>query len=302
MQCNVKINDTYVLSDKNIMSYDGRSTVTIASGTINVPHNSDGSKSISFEFNVWDKVTANYLPGNAHADGSMDLTKIARYANITTFYVINPTLNSVTIGWNADSECDQVQYSVNNGSWQNSGGLEFGIGGLNPNTEYSFKIRVKRKDSQLWTESSVVTATTKDIAKISSANNFNHGDGLSVSITNPSGKTASLAVKVDGTQILNKNLSAGANTINFSDTELDNIYKKYGSNNSVTVNLILTTDSNSSYTNSKNVTCTLKGNQKTIRNKVNNNWRRGKTWINISGTWRRAVVWQKINGTWRRGI
>ena len=67
-----------------IVSYNGSSTVTLKSGSLTIGHNSDGSKSISFSFNVYDNPNKNYTPGNASASGSMTLTKIPRQANLTS--------------------------------------------------------------------------------------------------------------------------------------------------------------------------------------------------------------------------
>lgn len=63
-------------------------------------------------------------------------------------------------------------------------------------------------------------------------------------------------MKVGNTQILSKTVSAGTNTISFTDAQLDSIYKLYGSGSSLTVTFTLTTAS--SYTNSKTCTITLK--------------------------------------------
>ena len=285
----------------NIMSYDGSSTTTVGSGTQNITHNEDGTKTASFSFSVWDNVSASYLPGSASGSGSITLTTIARYANFTQHYVKSTGLNSITIHYEVDSTISTVDYSLNGGNWINTAGLpEYTIGNLSPNTTYRIKTRVKRADSGLYTTSGEVSGTTKDIAKISAASNFNHGDNASVTITNPASATATLVVAVGGTEILSKNLSTGANTITFTDAQLDNIYKKYGNNNTVTVNYTLKT--NNTYTNTKNVTATLTGNQKTIRYKVNGSWKRGKMWFKVNGSWKRAVIWLKVNGTWRRGI
>ena len=38
-----------------------------------------------------------------------------------------------------------------------------------------------------------------------------------------------------------------------------------------------------------------------MRIKQGGSWRKGKTWIKISGTWKKAkAVWIKINGTWKK--
>lgn len=128
------------------------------------------------------------------------------------------------------------------------------------------------------------------------------GDNASVTITNPASATATLVMKIGSIQILSKNLSTGANTITFTDAQLDTIYKTYGTASSKTVDYTLTTNSNSSWKSTKSVTVTLKGNQKTAYNKVSNVWRRSKVWVKVNNTWYRGVVWVNINGTWRRGI
>lgn len=63
-------------------------------------------------------------------------------------------------------------------------------------------------------------------------------------------------MKIGTTQILSKTVSTGTNTITFNDTQLDNIYKLYGSDNAIAGTFILTTAG--SYTNIKAFKITLK--------------------------------------------
>lgn len=78
----------------------------IASGSFTVPHNADGSKTLSFSFSVTDGAGQSYTSGNASGSGSMTLTQISRKANITstedftdlgnpTVYYSNPAGNTV---------------------------------------------------------------------------------------------------------------------------------------------------------------------------------------------------------------
>lgn len=292
---------TIVDTNKAITVSSPNANIPIASGTLEVTHDSDGSKSISFEASI--KATGGYGV-SASKSGTFTLTKIPRYASLA-HSLNSKTVNSIKINWSSDSTCDQVQYKIGSGSWvtASSSSAKSGtyiINSLSPNTSYSIYTRVRRSDSQLYTESSALSVTTYDIAKISSVGNFEHGSNASVSITNPASiASLSLVMKIGSTQILSRTVKAGTNTIVFSDTELDNIYKKYGSSNSLTATFTL---SGSGYTNSKNATITLKGNQKTIKVKVSNNWKRGKVFIKISNTWKKAIVWENINGVWKRGI
>ena len=78
---NISINGTNYSG--NIMSYDGRSTVTVRSGTQTIGHNNDGTKSIGFSFSV-SSINRSYLPGDCSSSGSMSLTRIPRQAIITS--------------------------------------------------------------------------------------------------------------------------------------------------------------------------------------------------------------------------
>jgi hypothetical protein len=66
-----------LVCNQNI-TYDlTNNTITVASGTIRVNHNSDGSKSIGFSASFTDNSNGK---GSASCSGSMNLTKINRYA------------------------------------------------------------------------------------------------------------------------------------------------------------------------------------------------------------------------------
>ena len=56
----------------------------IASGSFTVPHDADGSKTLSFSFSVKDGAGKSYTSGNASGSGSMILTQIPRQAEITS--------------------------------------------------------------------------------------------------------------------------------------------------------------------------------------------------------------------------
>lgn len=79
----------------SIPSYDGYSTVTIASSSLNVVHDNDGNKSIGFSFNINDARGASYTPGSCSASGSMWLTYTPRQASITSASNFNDEENPV---------------------------------------------------------------------------------------------------------------------------------------------------------------------------------------------------------------
>lgn len=238
------------------------------------------------------------------------LTTDSTALSVTTYQRTIPTIslssksvNSVTVisGCNVTVSSTQYRIKTSSGSYggyQNSATFS----GLTPNTAYIVEVK---KVGQASGEAGTATlsVTTYQIGEITSASNFNHGDNASLVITNPSGTSLILQMKIGATQIFSKSVSAGTITNTFTDTELDNIYKLYGNGNTLTVTYILTTTANgTSYTNNRNCTVTLTGKQKTGHINVNGTWKRTQRWVNVNGTWKRAVRWINVNGTWKRCI
>ena len=192
----VNINGSEV-ANGNIMSYDGSSTVTVASGTTKVFHNDNGTKSIDFSFEVWDKVSANYLTGSASANGSLKLTDIPRYANVTNT-ISSKTETSARITWTSDQTIDHLSYSINDGTTWNdldtqavkSGMYE--ITGLKANTTYNVKTKVRRKDNQLVSQSSRVQLTTYDYPYSKKLPDFVIGEEVQIELYNPLNREVTL--------------------------------------------------------------------------------------------------------------
>ena len=154
---------------------------TVGSYSFKIPHDSNGSKTIWYSAYYATTIT----PSSFSASGSSTLTKIGRYANITLFNVSNIAQTSVTVNWNADALCDIVDYSLNGGNWVNSIGTSYNIGNLSPGTKYTLKIRLRREDSQLYTESDTISFTTLPISTISTSPiTFNIGDSINLSFSN----------------------------------------------------------------------------------------------------------------------
>lgn len=151
---------------------------TVGSYSFKIPHNSDGSKTISCTGGFYTGIS----PASFSASGSFTLTKIGRYANITTYALSDITQTSVRITWNADAACDSVAYMIEGKQWVYLTGLSFDVTGLDPGKNYKIKISVKRKDSQLWKDSAYKSFTTKPITSISNSSiSCNIGEKLSLS-------------------------------------------------------------------------------------------------------------------------
>jgi len=164
-----------------------------------VNHNSDGTG--SFTWQGFGNVEGF---SRSTAATTYSLPQIPRYATINSFTWVKASgaagLSRLTCNWSVSNTCDAVQYSLNGGGWTSSGTSgtsgSFNISGLTPNTQYSLKIRVKRTDSQLWTESGTLNATTYDIAKITvvPSNNVNMDNTQTITYTNPSGASLETSV------------------------------------------------------------------------------------------------------------
>lgn len=116
-------------------------------------------------------------------------TIIPQYPTITSFNVCNldgsEGLTKLKIEYTVDSDTDYAWISLDDGNtWQIMPAYNI-VTGLNPNTSYRFKLRVRRTDSQLTSESNIVIKSTYDIAKISNVESFEHGNNANITITNP---------------------------------------------------------------------------------------------------------------------
>lgn len=136
--------------------------VTLDTYTGNVTHNADGTLTIS----IGDFIDA---PINQLAYGSTNwtLTTIPRYATISPISATNITDVGFTANFTVNATCDRYAISTDNGStwgaWVNGDftSKSVAIGGNLPsNTVIQWKVKVRRKDSQLETISGTQTTTT----------------------------------------------------------------------------------------------------------------------------------------------
>jgi len=179
----------------------------LSSWTGDITHNSDGNKSISFS-GVFDPHTSSYsyLPAANTISGSANLSYIPRYTSISSFTVSKRSgyagITSVKVNWQTADTIDYLWYSTNNGStWTGydvSDGTSgsFNITGLAANTGYNFKIRVRRKDSQLTTDSGAYYQSTYNYNRITSGYP-NVSNGSSLRVTGSSASGASCRIRIE---------------------------------------------------------------------------------------------------------
>lgn len=112
--------------------------------TFKVNHNTDGSCKCSFSASFDIKITysGEYIGNLSINSQTYDLDKINRSApSITSFYIDNITKNSFKIhAVSSHPYGTQNHYSLNQGAWTSMGN-EANITGLQPNTDYSVRLR-----------------------------------------------------------------------------------------------------------------------------------------------------------------
>ena len=183
------------------ISTGGNSTITLGTTTHTVYHNSDGKKTISASTTF--KIQA-YIAGSwvesITAEGEMKLDDIPRYAT-SNQSLKSKTETSITMNWSSDSTIDYVWYSTDWGTtWKAVGSANATSGSytistqskdtssLSANTTYNVITRLRRKDSQLTTDSEKLSVTTYDYPNPTSLAHFTIGDGVVVEVNNPLGR------------------------------------------------------------------------------------------------------------------
>lgn len=159
-------------SNQTNISFDhsvsvGGSWVEMARVTLyNAKHNDDGSGSATVSGSVTGPSGTRLAGITSSGSSGITLDKIARYTSIKSFTVSKRDETSLTFNWQTADTVDYVWYSTNNGS--NWTGVDvtdgtsgsFNVTGLSVGGTYNCKIRVRRKDSQLTTDSALVSAKT----------------------------------------------------------------------------------------------------------------------------------------------
>lgn len=177
-------NETFSLSSTSV----NNDWVTMKEFTVEGKnHNSDGSGNCY----IYGKVNgpAGTSMSGYYVEGSENVTldKIPRYAVIGNFRIVSYTINTAQVGFGTDSAIDAWQWWIKNVSstWSDFEAENI-IHNLTPGTNYSIKMRVKRTDSQLWTETDYINFSTYSKASFTTANSFNIGTNPTVTFENPS--------------------------------------------------------------------------------------------------------------------
>ena len=198
----------YRSSDNHTNCYVG---TRLASGSVDIAHANDGTKTFAI------KVEAGIYNWsiNSTGSGSFTLDKIPRYATASQS-LKSKTETTITMNWSSDSTIDYIWYSTDGGAhwgavgYANARSGTYTItkststgGNLTANTAYSVITRVRRKDSQLTSNSAKLSATTEQYPYCKTAPDFKIGDALSLTFHNPLNRTFTFYIVANGTEIAN---------------------------------------------------------------------------------------------------
>ena len=177
------LSTTYDFSNYRINKF-GDYTFTIA-------HDASGSKTVTLQ-GAWSTSHSTYISGGS-VSGSVTLPTIEKYATVNQ-NISSKTETSVTVKWTSDSIIDYIWYSINNGStWTginiaDATGGTYNISGLSADTTYQIKTRVRRKDSQLTTDSAAASVTTYQFPYATSMPSITIGSRFTIEFFNPLGR------------------------------------------------------------------------------------------------------------------
>lgn len=158
-------------------------------------------------------------------DANMVCSQLPRYANFTQHYINSIGINTFGVHWETDANCDYAQYSLNGGAWTNGATWpNYTIGGLSPGTSYNIRTRIKRTDSQLWTESGYLYVTTASLPDTGTPNNFNLDSSPIPSISSMSNLSYWYVHTYDGNTLLNDSgaIDSTSKTIDLTNATLIN--------------------------------------------------------------------------------
>lgn len=137
--------------------------------------------------------------------------------------------NYIKMSWGADVACDYLQYSIDGGATfkDASGYPTYEIPNLTPNTSYNIITRVRRTDSQLWSQTDSLKVTTLASPYISAMSDFNIGSSFSCTIYNPKERNLELYIYAnDVSDVITRTTKInGTYTFVLTETENNKLYE-----------------------------------------------------------------------------
>ena len=239
----------------------------VASGSFTIGHDTNGNCTLAVSGNI-----VIYSGNNSGGSGSWTLPTIPRYAAYlsNTPYAENITGVSFDVTVQSDVLCDNLATSLDGGAWvywsgDFNGWKTVTLGGaLTAGAVHTFKTSIRRKDSQLWTESTTKNVTTLAPATITggSASLTDEGNPY-ITFTNPTGSTMDVWLEVNpsGTHYAERTgiPNTGTYTWTLTTTERNQLRATIPNSNTGTLRMGLYTNlgGTHTYTSVKDITLSI---------------------------------------------
>lgn len=198
-----------------------------------VDHNVDGTKTIAISARAngtaatWGPSASTSSSDDCVASANITLDTIPRGATISQS-LGSKTETTLTINWSADDTVDKLWYSTDNGGTYTAVTIasslsgSYMITGLTANTTYPIKTKVRRKSTQVVSESSALSVKTYNWPYASVMPDFVIGASVTVTVYNPLSRTASVRLMDSSNTVLAtvsvSGTSAVFNTSSIADT------------------------------------------------------------------------------------
>lgn len=224
-------------------SIGGSGDKTLLTGSKVVGHNADGSKSIGFSASASLNITwSGSWIGTISGSGSMGLTKIPRYFSSCSAWVSSRTETQVTVSWKTAETCNGVSAVYD--------GVEHWIGdpngtsgsitlNMNPDTSKNIYFRLRRKDSNLVSNTNQVSASTYAYPYVQSGTDFVIGDALRFNVYNPLNRSYVLNVYASNGNVIGSYNGNGTVLNGFNDTNSVDIMYRNCANRSDTYHVTI---------------------------------------------------------------
>ena len=209
-----KLNGKEIINEtKSISASSPDASFTLASGSMTVKHNDDGSKDVSFSA----KVTASSYGVKASTSGTFALEDIPRYfSKKPEAHKTGKTETTYTIEWSTSETCSKVVFYMGSKTKTWEGSAKSGsitMTGLTADTKYAGTyIIATRKDSGLTTQSTPTDRETYPYPYIESisVSELTIGNSQTISLYNPLSR--SVAIKMYKTNTSGTQLYSGSTT------------------------------------------------------------------------------------------
>ena len=154
------------------------------SGTLEVEHTSNGSKTISFAIEGY----ACDSSDTRSASGSLTLQNLDRTEPNIVLTCTGYTTDSISISATADTNCNLWLYKIGGGTWTqfsttNGTTVSKTFTGLSPGTEYTISIKARKTSNEIYGLSDTITRWTDGTSKIQSAQPVTLGSACNIKWT-----------------------------------------------------------------------------------------------------------------------